>query len=547
MIDYAAMLELVRRDDDGLLLLVNLTVIATLIVLYLIGKHRRWLTTLERFGPVVLPITTFVVYPALGIPAAVCAWCSTRFQLPRRIHPLAFILLIGLLLRLPLLNDSLWFDESFTATLVNLPVSQIPAAILSDVHPPLYYALLWVWVQIAGSSPLALRLPSLLLSLVSIYLVYRLALGLKLTRSAALWAAALAATLPAALFYSGEARPYALLTVLVLLGMVSVLEKRVWDFAFVMLALPLTHNIGYLYMGALALGCFILNWSDKRRWLLPVLIGGLAGLTWLPGFLIQSRYVQDGFWAYISAGAIVRPLFKMTVGIIGEPYSLQLVVPASAITVASLWALRSWLKTAQGALWLLVVFVPLLLVAAASVLWRPVFVFRHFLPAVLILASIAWGYALSRSRLAVQVMASVIALSLIAFFAVGLSSARPDYRLLLQEYCPDADRFYATSITSAFITSANDERPTLTWPGAQDNGLTITQDVLPNFNIRTGDLSDLQGETVCIMQIDRPETQQSERAYLAILKQLYPVRTSVFHISYLNDLYFHILGLEVEG
>ena len=73
-------------------------------------------------------------------------------------------------------REGLWLDELFTARVVGRESwAGLRAELAGDVHPPLYFALLRVWSSVAGTSDLALRLPSVLAGVGSIALVARLA------------------------------------------------------------------------------------------------------------------------------------------------------------------------------------------------------------------------------------------------------------------------------------------------------------------------------------------------------------------------------------
>lgn len=517
MPDYASVIESAKAVDGVLLLMVVLCGAVTVATLRI--HHSRFATDSGT------QVTYWYHRPMLYLP---------RPPLPSL--SLGWIIAIGLLLRLPLLGGSLWNDEAVTARLMELPIEMFPGAILSDTHPFAYYFFLRGWTTLFGTSPIMLRLPSVLFSLWCIHWFYLIARKLNLSHAAGLGVAALVATLPASILYSTEARSYMLLTALVMYGVLAILDRDPNAFGFSLMMILWTHNIGILYVLALIYAAVVYNKEDIHRWRMPAAFGTALGLLWLPFLIHQIGMVADGFWTYFSVGMIARAFFLMTVGSINAVF----VIPLTVITVISLWKLRTWLNAVAGRVWLALVTIPVVLVVIISLLFQPIFTFRHLLPAVIIFI-IIWGYMMSRSRVALAVTLPVIALSLITFFTSGIHSARPDYRGLIAQYCSGADSFYATSINSAFITLANDDRPTLTWRGAVDNGLVFTQDSLPQFGIETGSLADLQGQTVCIMQIERPETSEGERLMIAFLQERYPVESAVVHLGTYNDLVFHIV------
>ena len=79
--------------------------------------------------------------------------------------------------------------------------------------PPLYFVLVWGWVKALGSGTVALRSLSVLAGIATVPLVY-LAGSTLASRRAGLVAAALTVVSPLMIWYSQEARPYALLVAL---------------------------------------------------------------------------------------------------------------------------------------------------------------------------------------------------------------------------------------------------------------------------------------------------------------------------------------------
>jgi hypothetical protein len=107
--------------------------------------------------------------------------------------------------------QGLWADEGGTAGYASLPLGELVATIAAhDPHPPLYYALLALWLPLAGPSDFAIRLPSALFVTLAVAALYRL--GRRIGGPAAATAAALfAAFNPLLVWHGQEARMYALL------------------------------------------------------------------------------------------------------------------------------------------------------------------------------------------------------------------------------------------------------------------------------------------------------------------------------------------------
>ena len=142
---------------------------------------------------------------------------STRGAWPA----LALVFVAGAALRFATLDaQSLWYDEAVTAQLLRMDLGGMLRAIPdSESTPPLYYVLNWLWTQLAGTGEAGLRSLSALLGTATIAVAW--ALGRRLGGDrAGLAAAALVAFNPMLVWFSQEARAYALLA---LLGALSAL------------------------------------------------------------------------------------------------------------------------------------------------------------------------------------------------------------------------------------------------------------------------------------------------------------------------------------
>jgi mannosyltransferase len=125
----------------------------------------------------------------------------------------------GLVLRAHNLDaQPLWWDEGYSFFFATRDFVTMLERTALDIHPPLYYALLRVWMNIAGTSAAMARWFSVLIGTATIPLLYALARQLFSARVARV-AALLLALSPLHIYYSQEVRMYGLVT---LLGIASV-------------------------------------------------------------------------------------------------------------------------------------------------------------------------------------------------------------------------------------------------------------------------------------------------------------------------------------
>ncbi len=121
------------------------------------------------------------------------------------------LVLLGLGLRLYRLDgQSYWSDEGASVTLALGPLADIAPKSAADIHPPLYYYLLWGWVRLFGPGEFATRSLSALAGTLLVALTF--AIGRRTVGTgAALAGAFLCAISPLLIHYSQEARMYELM------------------------------------------------------------------------------------------------------------------------------------------------------------------------------------------------------------------------------------------------------------------------------------------------------------------------------------------------
>ena len=123
------------------------------------------------------------------------------------------LIAFSVLLRTRQLDVGFWIDEGLSVGIADRPLGDIPGVLRQDGSPPLYYLLLNLWLQVAGSSEAAVHGLSVLLAVLCVPVAWwggRLLFG---TRTA--WIAALlAAVNPFMTQYAQEGRMYALVTLL---------------------------------------------------------------------------------------------------------------------------------------------------------------------------------------------------------------------------------------------------------------------------------------------------------------------------------------------
>ena len=246
------------------------------------------------------------------------------------IYPWMIITAAAVLRIWHLTTTRLWYDESFTLLVTARPLGDAFTATMYDVHPPLYYLLTWCLVRVFAwlPAPLVLRGFSVILSLVGLWVFWRLTAAADLPQRARLAALVFLAFTPVELYFSTEARMYALVQLLVMLQLWAVIRKEWLLLAGITVALLYTHNYGIFYSATI--GLLALVWSRSWR---PVVAMGLAGLAWLPWGLVlfgQMGSIQNSYWIQpLTPGSVIMTMLRGWVAI----HSPELGSVAAVITV----------------------------------------------------------------------------------------------------------------------------------------------------------------------------------------------------------------------
>jgi hypothetical protein len=256
---------------------------------------------------------------------------------------LGAVTLVGLLLRIAQINESLWLDELHTAWTVSGGLADIPHRAAMGNYSPIFFLLPWATIHTLGTSELALRLPSLVPGALLIPLAYYAVVRWTGSRAAGLLAAWIVAMDATFIFYAQEARPYALIQFLGLVHILvfwSVLQTPTWGrrAALVLIAALLfyLHYTALLIVAAEAVAYILVfafrkNRPDYRptQFMTDLALIGLACLP-ATGHLLEIAARRDNWRLFIEP----RPVIDL---VTGYPFPIMLYVflPVGiAVTVA---------------------------------------------------------------------------------------------------------------------------------------------------------------------------------------------------------------------
>jgi mannosyltransferase len=315
----------------------------------------------------------------------------------------------------------------------------------SESAPPLYYALAWAWTQLVGSGDYGLRSLSALAGVATVPVAFLFACELR-DRRAGIFAAALVAVNPMLLWYSQEARGYALLALLCAasaLYFVRALDRGggrdlTWWGVFSALALA-THYFAIFPIALEAIWLLRRRGRAAARGLWIVLLAGLAlaplalhqmsagHAEWIGGHALGHRIWESGATFLIGE----------TGDIIGRPeHPLPALLPFLLVIAALVLIVARGARAERRA-----AAVPLALAAATVAMPvalaivspdKDYVLARNLLPAVVpLLAAVAIGVTLPAARRTGAAIGAVLlaySLGFSIWASVSPALQRPDWK-----------------------------------------------------------------------------------------------------------------------
>lgn len=281
----------------------------------------------------------------------------------------------------------LWYDEAGSTWMASLPITQLLIATGADVHPPLQMLIIKPLVMLFGADALAMRLPSALASIVSLYLFIRIGQALKLQDTVIAFGFALMALMPFQLFFAQEARMYSLLQMFVMGMVLAMLERRVILFGVCAVLACYTHNYGVLYTAIIGIMFFIRELSQQigeTRAQDVFVCGVIVVMCYLPWSAVligwqMNEYAADWIPA-INLPTIIATYLAMFFPVLINGSQAATFVMFSLITlVLMFYSIGVAAIRGQHFTLLTLALAPALLAATVSALWHPMFLWRAFI------------------------------------------------------------------------------------------------------------------------------------------------------------------------
>nr|WP_250810146.1 glycosyltransferase family 39 protein [Neorhizobium tomejilense] len=356
--------------------------------------------------------------------------------------PVFLVALIAAGIALRILNlvleASLWEDEVFSVALAESPlIDLLFAALRFDTHPPLYYVQLHLWAAF-GDSDRWYILNSMLLSIAAIAAIYEACRRIY-DRNVALWTGAIFALMPLQLFFAENVRMYPMLALLEI-ALWYVLQAMVRDrhasrgrliVALCLgLAVTLTHGLGFFVSFFLFLHASIrLKEAAPGRDLLYLMaIYVVVALAALYPLVIGAIRQTEG----VAGFDLPTIGIHLTLTLLGLEFPWPTIAGFLMLPLVTLLPLSE-----PRARWIggLLVLLPLTMLLAISLFFKPVFIYRTlglFLPFLAISLAL-YADAVFRAHAVAQrfVVSAVVLLMLAGGLNYTLKFEKRGYREII--------------------------------------------------------------------------------------------------------------------
>jgi len=367
---------------------------------------------------------------------------------------LIIILLLAAALRLwGLGTESLWLDEALTAHRASTSVAQLVHDFRGESQTLLYFLGEKAWCAVFGRSEAALRFPSAVFGVLTVWAVFLLAQQLFST-AAALWSAFFLAINPFAIYYSQEARPYALLLLAAVLSLYFLLQflrsrspAAICGYLISASIALYSHPLGPLLLLVHGAMIFLFREHAEGRYLRRTMgLVAAACVLYLPQLVFMWLAIMNKAKGTGPASWIPKPGLINLVDTIRQYFmSPYLAGFAFAFLILTLVIfLRKGRADRRGfylSAVLFFAFVPLLWIV--SFVLTPLYVVRFTIPALIaVLLVLGWGLAAMKLRWRMTALCVYLLLTVHALYAYYTMTDKDPWRRtaqLLREKVQPAD------------------------------------------------------------------------------------------------------------
>ncbi len=208
------------------------------------------------------------------------------------------------------------FDDMVSVYIARQSLSNIWTYLQWEMHPPLHYLYLHFWINVFGDSDVIMRISTIFISIISIFIIYLLTKKISQNSQAAVLAAFFTAFSSYQIYFSTWIRMYALLfflaslSFLIFLYAVEKNKKSLWILLTIVQTLAVYTHLTAIFIFIIE-AIYILFLKYKKtikintiyKWFLSGFVSFLLFLPWLYNFIsVRLKIFPSNSWYFWAEG-----------------------------------------------------------------------------------------------------------------------------------------------------------------------------------------------------------------------------------------------------
>lgn len=339
-----------------------------------------------------------------------------------------------------------WADEAWQLEVSKLSFTGMIQMHQLDFNPPLWSVITWIFTRLFGVNEIGIRLPALLLSILSLWLAWLVIEKLVDDDSTRLAAFAVVAILPYQIWQAQEGRCYALLQALYVAGLWFAINRKTAPAVIMGSLLIWTHSTGIFY--AIGLGCVMLaiNWKSA----LWMLLAPLTFIPWVPAIATTTSNIPHWLWP-LSAWELVRSLSITSTGWASQA---GMILIWSTVFVLAVYGTIRHAHDQKIGLLSISGLAPLAGMLVFSILIRNVIFYRPAGPLVAVMlpwiTAVIWPKEMKWRGLAGYVMASILLIGLFTTSGSQKGGSLAEWAGFIKSQWQEGDVIYNATWTTLY-------------------------------------------------------------------------------------------------
>ncbi len=264
------------------------------------------------------------------------------------IIPITIIILNLIVKGIFIASNSIGGDEPFSIYHAQMDVVSIINQLSTGNNPPLYEILLHFWVKLFGISEMAVRIPSLIFSSITVLFLYKIGVRF-FSLKVAIYSSLIFIFSNYQIFYAHEARVYSLMGMFTAISMyfyLKIITHKIDKKTLILLfasniLLIYSHYFGFFVLFIQLIFIFFNKNLIKEYWRFILLFLGLTLLFYLPNILtLINRFVSSVGGTWVKPPNGISSIYNILKGFTNAPVLASVVILLLVISIVKRFVIK---------------------------------------------------------------------------------------------------------------------------------------------------------------------------------------------------------------